>query len=50
MKLQKIVNGILGCMNVIAMFLVIQTANSACVWIAHQPELPKEAKTIFCKH
>ena len=28
----------------IAMLMVAQTANSACMWIAHQPEFPEEAK------
>lgn len=29
--------------NVVALMLVVQTANSACIWLAHQPEFPKEA-------
>lgn len=32
------------CFNMIAMLMVAQTANSACMWIAHQPEFPEEAK------
>lgn len=31
------------CMNALAMLLVRQTANSACIWVAHQPEFPSEA-------
>lgn len=31
------------CINVLAMMMVVQTANSACVWIVHQPEFPSEA-------
>ena len=34
----------LGCVNAMAMMLVVQTANSACVWIVHQPEFPEVAK------
>lgn len=32
-----------GCVNAAAVMLVIQTANSACMWLVHQPEFPKEA-------
>lgn len=30
-------------MNCLAVMLVAQTANSACIWIFHQPEFPQEA-------
>ena len=30
-------------MNAMALAMVIQTANSACLWIYHQPEFPEEA-------
>lgn len=30
-------------MNSIALMLVVQSANTACVWIFHQPEFPEEA-------
>lgn len=30
--------------NAMAVMMVMQTANSACVWIAHQPEFPDAAK------
>lgn len=30
--------------NFLALRLVAQTANSACIWIYHQPEFPEEAK------
>ena len=30
-------------MNSIALTLVVQSANTACVWIFHQPEFPEEA-------
>lgn len=35
---------VMGCVNAMAMMLVVQTVNSACVWIVHQPEVPREAK------
>lgn len=31
------------CLNFFALLLVMQTANSACIWIAHQPEFPEKA-------
>ncbi len=34
---------ILG-VNAMAMALVVQSANSACIWVLHQPEFPKEAE------
>lgn len=34
----------LGCVNALAMMMVVQTANSACVWMIHQPEFPEGAK------
>lgn len=42
MKINRFISKIMGCINVLAMLLVVQTANSACIWIAHQPEFPKE--------
>ncbi len=45
MKLKKILKtGIMGLSNAMALFMVLQTANSACVWVIHQPEFPKEAE------
>lgn len=35
---------IMGVMNCIAVMFVVQTANSACAWIFHQPKFPEEAK------
>ncbi len=29
--------------NSMAKKMVVQNANSACIWLAHQPEFPKEA-------
>lgn len=44
MKLKRMLKKVaLGCVNVFAMMMVVQTANSACVWVVHQPEFPKEA-------
>ena len=46
-KLMKVKNyfekGMMKCLNVLALLLVMQTANSACIWVAHQPEFPREA-------
>lgn len=30
--------------NAIALFLAINTVNSACMWIMYQPEVPEEMK------
>lgn len=35
--------GIMILVNAVALLLVKQTANSACIWLAHQPEFPEEA-------
>ena len=35
---------ILAGVNFFFFFLVAQTANTACIWIYHQPEFPEEAK------
>lgn len=35
--------GVMKCLNVLALLLVIQTANSACIWAAYQPEFPEVA-------
>ena len=34
----------LSLINSLALFTVIQTANSTCLFCFHQPEFPKEAK------
>lgn len=31
-------------MNALALMVVVQNVNSACVWIDGQPEVPEEAK------
>lgn len=31
-------------MNAMALMVIIQNVNSACVWIDGQPEVPEEAK------
>lgn len=36
-------NGIMALVNAVALLLVRQTANSACIWLAHQPKFPEEA-------
>lgn len=40
---KKIEKGAIMVLNVFALFLVTQTANSACIWVAYQPEFPKAA-------
>lgn len=35
--------GIMGMINAVALFLIMMTANSACIWLAHQPAFPEEA-------
>lgn len=35
--------GVMKGLNVLALLLVMQTANSACIWVAHQPEFPEAA-------
>lgn len=35
--------GVMKALNALALLLVMQTANSACIWVAHQPEYPEEA-------
>ena len=46
-KLMEVKNflgkGVMKCLNVLALLLVMQTANSACIWVAHQPEFPEAA-------
>ncbi len=44
MKVKKFFEkGVMKCLNSLALLLVRQTANSACIWVSHQPEFPKEA-------
>ena len=44
MKLREIINkNVSKLMNMLALRLVVQTANSACFWVAHQPEFPESA-------
>lgn len=38
--------GVMKCLNVLALLLVMQTANSACIWVAYQPEFPEAANKI----
>ena len=44
MKIRKFMGSKMAALiNCFALLLVMQTANSACLWIVHQPEFPKEA-------
>ncbi len=38
--------GVMKCLNVLALLLVTQTANSACIWVAYQPEFPEAANKL----
>lgn len=40
----KFLSKIFVGMNFFARAFVVQSANTACIWIYHQPEFPKEAK------
>lgn len=42
MKLKKVM---MGCVNAMAMMMV-QTANSACIWSVHQSEFQQEAEKL----
>lgn len=49
MKLSKAMNFIYKFGGAIASFAIMVTAfniNAACVYIAHQPKLPKDAKSL----
>jgi cyclic lactone autoinducer peptide len=47
MEVKKIFGkGVMKCLNVLALLLVIQTANSACIWVAHQPKFPEVANKL----
>ena len=47
MKLKRMLKKVaLGWANALAMLMVMQTANSACVWVVHQPEFPEEANKL----
>lgn len=35
--------GVMKLLKGLAVLLVVQTANSACIWIAHQPQFPEVA-------
>ena len=41
--------GVMKGLNVLALLLVMQTANSACIWVAHQPEFPEAANKFKVK-
>lgn len=45
MKLKNFIlkKKLIGILNCIAIMLVVQTANTACLWVYHQPEFPAEA-------
>lgn len=49
MKVKKIGEGIMKCLSILALSLVMQTVNSACIWVAYQPECPREANKFKVK-
>lgn len=51
MKFKNLVKKIMtiGALNSLALMLVAQSANQACMWFFHQPEFP-EAANKFKKH
>ena len=42
--------GVMKFLSVLAVFLVMQTANSACIWVAHQPQFPEVANKFKKQH
>lgn len=44
MKGIKMIDKIMESVNKLALLFVAQTANSACIWVAYQPEFPEEAR------
>lgn len=44
-KKVKCQNWAIITMNALALIVVVQNVNAACVWIDHQPEVPEEAKS-----
>lgn len=46
MRKIKLISKLLGGINVLALMLVFQTANSACIWMAYQPKFPEEANNM----
>lgn len=41
--LKLVEKDIIKILGILAMLLVVQTANSACIWVAHQPKFPPAA-------
>ena len=39
----------LGVLNSLALMMVIESANQACIWFYHQPKFPESAKK-YQKH
>lgn len=42
--MKKFLKGLNACsiINAVALFLAVDTVNSACMWIMYQPEVPEE--------
>ena len=41
--MKKLISKLGVLANCMALMLVIQSANTACAWIVHQPEFPEQA-------
>ena len=48
-KKYGLLNRLLMGANCMALAAVVLTANSACLWIGHQPKFPEEARQRFMK-
>ncbi len=42
-KKKNVLMKLVGLVNCLALVLVAQTANAACIWTFHQPEFPEAA-------
>lgn len=42
-KFKKKTKSLMKVVDVAALLLVVQTVNSACMWLFHQPEIPDSA-------
>lgn len=43
-KKLKSKNWMITALNAMALVTVIQNVNAGCIWLDHQPEVPKEAR------
>lgn len=50
MKGIKMIDKIMEYVNELALLFVVQTAKSACIWVAYQPKFPEEARALIKKN